>query len=172
MITHERLKELIERESGCYVLNDYITGYIHLKPKYEPETYENGEHNYILYIYCDDKKEYKEEIFDEQLFETKEEAEWAKEFSDITRTERLDLPNWEEVVYYFKVSPIQNFEITFVADSLLYEFAIYDFDIVRIYMKGFSDTSWDIIFEEPLTKENYPLACRKAKELFLGEEKE
>ena len=155
MITHERLKELIEQESGCYVLNDYITGYIHLKPKYEPETYENGEHNYILYIYCDDKKKYKEEIFDEQLFETEEEAEWHKEFGCIERTERLDLPTWEEWQ--------KDDEFDFL-DKDGFSWDTYITGDNEIIMAN----GWEhFTFEN--NKEGYLLACRKAKELFLGE---
>lgn len=78
MISRERIAELIEKQSGCYVLNDGTLGYVHLKFKYEPELYVNGKDGYILYIYCNDRKENKEEIFDEDLFETKEEAEWHK----------------------------------------------------------------------------------------------
>jgi hypothetical protein len=162
MITHERLKELIEQESGCYVLNDYNIGYIHLKPKYEPETYENGLGDYILYIYCNDKKEYKEEIFSEQLFETEEDANWHKDFGCIERTERLELPTWEEIKKDFE--NINKFGSYAIIDTN----GVYMDIFVDNYAKKFIVLTTQP--RMPLTKENYILACRKVKELFLGEE--
>lgn len=157
MISRKRIGELIEKESGCYVLNDGNIGYVHLKLKYEPELYINGKDGYILYIYCNDRKEYKEEIFDEDLFETKEEAEWYKEFGCIERTERLELPTWKK----FKKKDCVSF-ITKTGKKV--NILNYDFNN-EIYI---SDT-WYISESFEYSQDGYTLACRKAKELFLGE---
>ena len=94
----------------------------------------------------------------DKLFETKEEAEWHKEFGCIERTERLELPTWEE----FK----NDGEFSFL-DRQGFEWDLYSpDDETRISLVGGYNH-----FEYEYSKENYTLACRKAKELFLGEKK-
>lgn len=98
----------------------------------------------------------------DKLFETKEDAEWHKEFGCIERTERLELPTWEDACdgithnIPFTTPKCQKVEMI-ICDEYI--------DIVSIYQSI-------IDFSKPLTKENYTLACRKAKELFLGEKDE
>lgn len=158
MISRERIAELIEQESGCYVLNDGNIGYVHLKLKYEPELYVNGKYGYILYIYCNDRKEYKEEIFDEDLFETKEEAEWTVEFGCIERTERF------EPLYYDNIDQNYCYDYHFWDKNHYgYTIRVSGKDIIwfwrncnhREYYKN--------------TKKEYEKLIRKCKELFLGE---
>lgn len=100
----------------------------------------------------------------EDLFETKEEADWENEFGNITRTETLRLPNWEEFqnilrkkgrvdIYFYDTNKQQHaLWITMV------QICVVDF---------FSDGSYGGT-DEPLTKENYTEACRLCKKLFLG----
>ena len=92
MITEERLKELIQQRATVYA-NGF--GEIELIPENDIEIYENGKDSYIIYIFEPNRK-YKNEIFAEELFETKEDAEFALEFQNIIRTETLNLPTWEE----------------------------------------------------------------------------
>lgn len=93
----------------------------------------------------------------EDLVESKEEAEWIIEFGCIERTERLVLPTWEE----FK----NDGEFSFL-DKQGFEWNLYSpDDETRISLVGGYNH-----FEYEYSKENYTLACRKAKELFLGEE--
>lgn len=111
----------------------------------------------------------------DNLFETKEDAEWELEFSNITRTETLSLPTWEE----FCGCKCSN-EFTFFANGFEYNL----FATVRNKECGEPDTliiginnlkmacGYDEIFEKPLTKETYIEACKLAKKLFLGEEVE
>ena len=70
MITKERLEELIEQGATIYS-NEY--GEIQLKKENDLSLYENGQNNYILYA-LEPNKKYHNEIFDEDLFETEEEA--------------------------------------------------------------------------------------------------
>jgi hypothetical protein len=92
------------------------------------------------------------------LFETKEDAEWHKEFGCIERTERLELPTWEE---------FQNVDdICFVC--------VKTGTTVRVFNWGFNgeiyiSDEWGISETFEYSKEGYTLACRKAKELFLGQ---
>ena len=92
MITKERLEELIEQGAMIYS-NEY--GEIQLIKENDLSLYENGQNNYILYA-LEPNKKYHNEIFDEDLFETEEEAKWFAEFGHIERIERLELPTWEE----------------------------------------------------------------------------
>lgn len=104
------------------------------------------------------------------LYETKEEAEWYKEFGCIERTERLVLPNFEEFNKCDK-------SVKFV-DSKGTRYSMYVFvknkktNNCRIIIYADNGEQDWLVFEQPLTQENYTLACRKAKELFLnGDEK-
>ena len=155
MISKERLEELIEQGATIYS-NEY--GEIQLKKENDLSLYENGQNNYILYT-LEPNKKYHNEIFDEDLFETEEEAKWFAEFGCIERTERLELPTWEmfdEKKFVWFVDKSQN-------QCCLY--------YLNVANKIFINVSGEVIEIGDFTKENYTLACRKAKELFLGENK-
>ena len=157
MISKERLKELIEQCATIYS-NEY--GEIQLKKENDLILYENGQNNYILYA-LEPNKKYHNEIFDEDLFETEEDAKWFAEFGCIERTEKLELPTWEEICdgakhnMPFTTPKCQKVEMI-ICDEYI--------DIVSIYQSI-------IDFSKPLTKENYTIACRRCKELFLGEKR-
>ena len=90
----------------------------------------------------------------EDLHEDYEYFKWYEEFGCIERVERLKLPTWEE----FK----NDGEFSFL-DKQGFEWDLYSpDDETRISLVGGYDH-----FEYEYTKENYTLACRKAKELFL-----
>lgn len=153
MISEERLEELIKQGATIYDVCWYNV--------YE----EKLGSNHFVGI-ADDEislmqryNGYERELIDhaKNLFETKEEAEWFAEFGDIERTERLELPTWEE----FKNKDCVSF-ITKTGKTV-YIFN-YDFDN-EIYI---SDT-WYISEKFEYSQGGYTLACRKAKELFLGE---
>ena len=99
-----------------------------------------------------------------EKYEIKEEAEWHKEFGCIERVERLKLPTWEEIKHEFIDSDLLlygNYEIINLSDLIL-AVEVSNTSQILIYSMG-EKYNW------VLTKENYILACRKAKELFLGE---
>ena len=155
MITKERIEELIEQGATIYS-NDY--GEIQLIKENDLSLYENGQNNYILYA-LEPNKKYHNEIFDEDLFETKEDAEEYAEFGNITRTEKLPYVSWErfkntEGNYSFKVYP--------------YDYYCYtDGRYVRI--KQYYGSLDRIVFTKPLTRENYNEARRICVKLFKGE---
>lgn len=153
MITKERLKELIQQRATVYANG---CGELKLIPENDIEIYENGNDSYILYAFEPNRK-YKNEIFAEELFETKEDAEFAEEFQNITRTETLSLPTFEE---------LKKFE--------RFEFKAKDGHRYTIhYISGFNTLAITGIIENKYygeaTKENYLEACKIAKKLFLGE---
>lgn len=141
MITKERIDELIQQRAKVWGVgkqgNVFCVGL-----KFRPETLKN-------------KKwiENKYEVYG-KLFETKAEAEWHAEFGCIERTDRLELPTWEEFWNSGQT-------IWFTGkDGGQYSLSIYNREILL------NDT-----YIGYLDKENYTLACRKCKELFLGESK-
>ena len=102
----------------------------------------------------------------EDIFETKEEAEWHREFGCIERTERLVLPTWEE----FKENRLKNnfYGVNFIAKASGCYCVLYisnNTDRIMLY----DVACFEEVFSGEPNKENYTLACRKAKELFLGE---
>lgn len=162
MISKERLEELIEQGATIYELymNKNIIE-IQLKNGWfvmQDGLYEAklGKHPFRSWWISN-------------LYETKEDAEFVREFGCIERTERLKLPTWEE----FNEMSSFIFENK---DGINLEMAIWCCDREDLQIKTIKITNlndWNIrLFEQPLTKENYTLACRKAKELFLGEKNE
>lgn len=96
----------------------------------------------------------------------KAEAEFYAEFSCIERTERLELPTWEEFSKWDK-------SIKFYNNSTKYSMYVFvknkNTKNCRIIIYADNGEQDWFVFEQPLTQENYLKACRKCKELFLGE---
>ena len=97
------------------------------------------------------------------LYETKEDAEFVREFGCIERTERLELPSWEEVqknshTIWFTSPSLKSYRIYFYCDKIELE------EQDEEYLEVFSN-----LIACKLTKENYKFVCKKCKELFLGE---
>ena len=110
------------------------------------------------------------EIFSIQSrwFDTKEEAEWQIEFGNITRTETLELPTWEDLQskteHYIRFNTKRWTKCWLAIDMP------YKNDVGKILITyADTDNNYHIIYDKRLTKENYTRACRKCKELFLGE---
>lgn len=166
MITKERLEELIEQEATIWAVYDEDRmERIKLVVRMMGVSVEeyNKIHNCEPMLYSQFCGIFRDICPISWLFETIEEAEWHKEFGCIERTERLELPTWEE----------------FISNTNGVEFNRINGDKIRFHKlsgdKAFTmyDKNGKIHFEREwfLTKENYTLACRKAKELFLGETK-
>ena len=104
----------------------------------------------------------------EDLFETKEEAEWYLEFGNITREEKLVLPTWEE-------AQKEKFCFAKGFDSL-YGFKLFVFinkftnDFEVSFFHGYKTNDYCIEKHFDLRdKEQYIKGCRLCKQLFLGE---
>lgn len=146
MIEKSRLEELIEQGANVYEIVYSYNGDIvcEYDLKNLPTYYKtNLEHFLDLHT----------------VFETIEDAKWHKEFGCIERTERLELPTWEE----FKLREPYNYFIFTSKDMQ------YGLGIGAYYREIIINNNGSVLFQEKFTKENYTLACRKAKELFLGE---
>lgn len=103
---------------------------------------------------------------DEFLENTDNPLVWEKEFGCIERTERLELPTWEELdkkkEHYISFTT-KGWTKCWLAIDMPYK---NDFGKILITYAD-TDNKYYIIYDKRLTKENYTLACRKAKELFL-----
>lgn len=168
MISKERLEELIEQGATIYVRDIYnVVGSIDFC-EYEGRIFKNCfqfrvkiKPNLSNYYGCEPN--WSDDILLENIFETKEDAKWYKEFGCIERTERLELPTWEEF-YNGEFCHFISKECKYSLSPDLIHNTIFLYECV--WGGGFYIHSrWE------LTKENYTLACRKCKELFLGEKK-
>lgn len=160
MITKERLEELIKQGATIYWLYGKSIEKKVLKHKYHKffiDT-ELNEYNEKLGIGI-----WKHKL--SKLFETKEEAEWHLEFGNITRTETLKLPTWEENKSVDCIFTTPNRSSYYLKSRVKTGYSIERENpyIIRIGKFGESDNFIDFEF----TKENYILACRKCKEIFL-----
>ena len=155
MIEKKRLEELIEQGATIYSTDTKLYGlvkWLELENKLEKLEF-NKDGEVKLFIIDNGWWHW---FYLKDLYEDLEEVEWHKEFGCIERTERLELPTWEEIcdgANYYK---------QFTKKGSTYGIALNIVD-ERILLDG--------CYNIPLTKENYTLACRKAKELFLGEKK-
>ena len=169
MITKERLQELIEQEAMIYTITiNNRLDYFRLKKDW--------------YVMNDELREYKlsKHAFRHwwigNLYENKEDAEWIIEFGCIERTERLELPTWEEFLelsrhdinFHFITKDREINYIVIGNDIYMHNDMLKPKDEWTIVIHNEDD---EYIFEKPATKENYTIACERARELFLGEKK-
>lgn len=98
------------------------------------------------------------------LFETKKEAELHLEFVGIKREEEFPYVSWEDFSGGLRIIEFVSFKHENIELSVLtisYETA---------YIQLFNSKTETMLFNKPLTEENYYEALRLAKKLFLGEE--
>ena len=161
MISKERLQELIKQEATIWVENQYCNAYaVELSNYYYVSITDNKESLMFLdYSIQEDDPESVLVDYLENLYETKEDAEFAREFKNITRTETLNLPTWEElnIIDEIKIYGENGKQYLVQADE--YDISIY------------ADDGYDFILYKRLkrTKDNYIKACTIARKLFLGE---
>lgn len=164
MIEKSRLEGLIKQGATIeyYNYEPFITGaynIIHISPfQLDNNCYVQSKK---LYKQRSKERSYLDIFVAElkDLFETEEEAQWQLEFGNITRTETLSFPTWEE----FKKGKCK---IEFIANS--HTFVCYH-DTQTIYITEWVGLRDKDIFKETLSKENYIYVCRLCKKLFLGE---
>ena len=108
----------------------------------------------------------------EDLYETEEQAEWASKYQRIPRTEYLDLPTWEELIdkkknrrFYINEFVCRNEYDLLVVCSLGVDFE------GKIEVRNVS-LNHKLLFQAPLSEENYEKACDLCVKLFKGESDE
>lgn len=148
MITKERLLELIEQGATIYFV---CNGNVDEKEGIYKDDFILNE-SYVS-IYWSTRSH---QVDYENLFETKEEAEWHREFGHIKRTEKLELPTWEE---------FDEIKFVWFVDKMQNQCCLYYLNVAN---KIFINVSGEVVEIGEFTKENYTEACRKCKKLFIG----
>ena len=99
MITRERLEKLIKQEATIWVENQYCNAYDVELSNYNYVAITDNKESLMFLDYSIQEDDPESVLVDylENLYETKEDAEFVKEFKNITRTETLNLPTWEEL---------------------------------------------------------------------------
>lgn len=158
MITEKRLEELIEQGATIYTSRFNKPEKYKLYKDYFIDKDKlcacNKSHTAIDCVIKLDK-----------LFETEEDAEWYLEFGNITRTETLKLPKWEE---------FNEEEQWLIFNNGLLIYAISNEDKIVIFkldnIPPYLSYQEHILYEFEHTKKGYTEACKLCKKLFLGEE--
>lgn len=98
----------------------------------------------------------------ENVFETETEAKELLKYGNITRTEKLELPMWEEFCDGKSIRcGDQEYQTTY--------WVIKDDKHIKMY-KFYNGSSAGEFFNKPLTRQNYDLARDLCIKLFKGEE--
>lgn len=159
MISKERLEELIEQSATIYEL--YMNkNILEIQLKNNWFVIDDG-----LYERKLSKHSFRS-WWISNLYETKEDAEFVKEFGCIERTERLELPTWEELFKQDRLLDCYTQEFCIVKNRSFIGVVLLGVDFTNEIVEV--SIGSDKLFVEELTKENYTIACRKCKELFLG----
>ena len=161
MISKERLQELIKQEATIWVENQYCNAYDVELSNYNYIAITDDKESLMFLDYSIQEDDPESVFVDylENLYETKEDAEFAREFKNITRTETLNLPTWEElnIIDEIKIYGENGKQYLVQADE--YDISVYASD------------GYDFILYKRFerTKDNYIKACTIARKLFLGE---
>lgn len=166
MISEERLQELIKQEATIWVKNQYCNAYDVELSNYNYVAITDNKESLMFLDYSIQEDDPESVLVDylENLYETKEDAEWAS--IAIYRTEIFDPPAWEEIQYtkhYFiyKFSIKDNYDF-FGRITILKDFNIKVSGLVQGVL-------FEEYFNEAASKDNYIKACTIARKLFLGE---
>lgn len=153
MITRERLEELIENNGTVYCVGDNVYK-ITLDKRYFCIL-----GNYLQWSIVLNKLMPRRTPHIDDIYETKEDAEFVKEFKNITRTETLNLPTWEELKIIDEIKIYGENGKQYLVQADEYDISVYASD------------GYDFILYKRLkrTKDNYIKACTIARKLFLGE---
>lgn len=164
-ISKQRLEELIEQ--GATIWHDDF-GEIKLNKNTcevcDVKGWSTGEHIYwaLYFEYKYNNETYHHDINIDDLEEDVENGREQLEFGNITRTERLELPSWED----FKKTHVFLFESK---EKVLMELAVWECKDNRL-IKVTTANDWKVcFFNKPLTRENYDDARRLCVKLFKGE---
>ncbi len=183
MITKERLEELIEQGATIWKVpygtpietklnkNSYVCNQLNLREDY-------------LMEYSTEKWSYTMSGLLSHLFETKEDAEEYAEFGNITRTERLELPSWENIESIieqkkrFGLNHSDRVLAKIITKDSIYYFKLckdldlFTFELKQTYIG--EDLYEQLSSKFPIslgkvTKNNYDKARRLCVKLFKGE---
>lgn len=152
MITKERLEVLLEEDKVFYWVF-------------------NKEINMLHKLSMPSFWKRKWEFYSKDCFETKEDAEEYAEFGNITRTERLELNNYETflksntgTMFYLNACEYLLHKVRHSADDENPDWRVE----VCVFYNDLEESS-EVLYSKPLTRENYNEARRLCVKLFKGE---
>lgn len=156
MISNERLKWLIENETYVYACSN---GRVYELPLSKHDSiikqdamdlYSNYTNNADFYTY--------------KLFETKQDAEFQRDYGKIERLDSVSFPNPCEL------DKTSNFQVYFInpLGKVYRLIASFPNNFIGIHSVEHNKEAENVFFK-PATKENYLLACEQARRIFLGE---
>lgn len=153
---------------------------IDLNEKYKPEIYLDQ----ILYVYQNINDRFKQELFIENIYKTKAEAEHYLHHANVTRTETLPFLTWEDIV--IKMKNMESFGLNhndrvlariITKDSIYYfklckSLDLFIFQLKEIYIGD--DLCEEIRSRFPIslgeaTEQNFYKAYDECVKLFKGE---
>lgn len=160
-VSKERLSEIVKEKKTFWWCQPYADSFI-VREIRQPRVEVVVKEKYCVLI--ENNKEYLAEF--EHLTEDKEDAEELAEFENITRMEKLELPTWEEFSKWDK-------SVKFFSNGTKYSMYVFvknkNTNNCRIMIYADNGEQDWIVFEQPLTKENYNEARRLCVKLFRGE---
>ena len=154
-MTKQELEKAIKNDESVWFVdncNEKVWK-IDLNEKYKPEIYLDQ----ILYVYQNTDDRFKQELFIENIFKTKAEAEHYLYHANVTRTEQLPFLTWEEFLERKKFHFIDKFGIWY--DLLISE--------DRLLLR--QEDSFNV-FRSDLAEENFYKAYDECIRLFRGGE--
>lgn len=164
MISEERLQELIRQEATIWVKNQYCKAYDVELSHYNYVAITDNKESLMFLDYSIQEDDPERVLVDylDNLYETKEDAEWASMAT--CRMEMFNPPVWEYFLekngYVFLSKRHQ--EVIIRIDAIMFangttrEYVVVENNFERFYTGD-------------LTKDNYIKACTIARKLFLGE---
>ena len=177
MITKERLEELIKEKAKVYFIQNetFIAGYSSIAKikeldlsNFKPIYFTSSNiKNDFMAIKSASLTVNRNDF--ENLFETKEDAEFTLRFKRIPKTEYLDLPTWEEFIQSDKQIIFYNKDKTFYIDKVMNNtHIIIGYKCILDLIEGLEANRYNLD-KKPATKENYLKFCELARKLFLRE---
>lgn len=155
MISKERLEELRTQNTTVYGVDKGFNAVelieINTRELYYSKSNDNYQYIKNMNIY---------EFLEEDLFETKECAEWEEEFGLVARTDKLELPEWNSFDNTITLFTSKAGRMCMIQAFIKKESNLGYIEVVEGNRIVFSSNQY--------TKEEYIKACRHAKSLFLG----
>ena len=167
MITTERLEELVNQEATAWGCDGKSVFDLPLKSTKDRIVAFVGKCCLVVDWYAGKSKGWLTAYYNrDNLYETKEQAEWALRTIG-KRIEKFEPPMWEEIKDGYFFAFFQRLE------DIIWE---WQFEVIKGDCSNegitFYNNTGDVKFQKPATKENYEKACEIVRDLFNKGDKE
>lgn len=148
MITKEQLEELIEQGATIYGIDDRWD-IVEVRELDAKQIYCSSSNDNYQYVFDDCGVV---EFFEDDLFETKEEAEWYVKYGEVTKSETISFPTYEKMMQDLEGKT--GIYTIIDASNVLLEVNLGKHYVDQIYLYTKEDK-----FNWNLSKEGYEQAC-------------